>query len=124
VEKSAKSPSSQLRAGQSIAETASRNTGNPGSDLIKFFSFLEFYLQVLFLHVQLRADRLFILFDLMGVWQYRGEKQRNVPNAKDSLRSFMIATQMFSERAGLERLRDHFGKVFLSSIDAFACRHI
>jgi len=37
--KSAKSPSSQQRAGLSIAETASRNTGNPGSEFIKIFHF-------------------------------------------------------------------------------------
>jgi len=39
VEKNAKSPSSQQRAGLSIAETASRNTGNPGTNLIKFSPF-------------------------------------------------------------------------------------
>jgi len=41
VEKSAKSPSSQLRAGRSIAEIVSRNTGNPGTDLIIFLLFFK-----------------------------------------------------------------------------------
>jgi hypothetical protein len=41
VEKSAKSPSSQPRAGQCIAETASRSTGNPGSDFIIFSFFYK-----------------------------------------------------------------------------------
>ena len=43
MEKNAKSPSSQLKAGQSTAETASRNTGNPGINLIIFLPFYGLY---------------------------------------------------------------------------------
>jgi hypothetical protein len=41
VEKNAKSPSNQLRADRSIAETVSRNTENPGTNLINFLFFVD-----------------------------------------------------------------------------------
>ena len=95
VEKSAKSPSSQLRAGRSIAETVSRNTGNHGTDLINFSPFYKILLRCESFSVNLHHKGMAFSSCLIQwtLWQYHTEEQKNIPSISDLF--FMASFQRF-----------------------------